>query len=139
MLLTPLVWSLPMALMVAELASLMPEEGGYYIWVRETVGPFWAVQEAWWSMAYSTVLLAIFPVLFVSYLSYFIPVIAPDADFQHPILSPLLRSLIAVLLIASASFLNLRGARDVGLSAKFSMAIVRRFCCSRSHLDCCTP
>jgi len=124
MLLTPLVWSLPMALMVAELASLMPEEGGYYIGVRETVGPFWAVQEAWWSMAYSTVLLAIFPVLFVSYLSYFIPVIAPDADFQHPILGPLLRWLIAVLLIASASFLNLCGARDVGLSAKFSIAIV---------------
>jgi amino acid transporter len=124
MLLTPLVWSLPMALMVAELASLMPEEGGYYVWVRETIGPFWAVQEAWWSMAYSTVLLAIFPVLFVSYLSYFIPVIAPGADFQHPVLGPLLRWFIAVLLIASATFLNLRGARDVGISAKFSATIV---------------
>jgi len=124
MLLTPLVWSLPMALMVAELASLMPEEGGYYVWVRETIGPFWAVQEAWWSLAYSTVLLAIFPVLFVSYLSYFIPAIAPAADLQHPVLGPLLRWFIAVLLIASAAFLNLRGARDVGISAKFSATIV---------------
>jgi len=124
MVLTPLVWSLPMALMVAELASLMPEEGGYYVWVRETIGPFWEVQEAWWSMAYSTVLLAIFPVLFVSYLCYFIPVIGPAADFQHPFVGPILRWFIAVLLIASAAFLNLRGARDVGISAKFSATIV---------------
>lgn len=41
---TPLIWSLPTALMVAELATLMPEEGGYYVWVREALGPFWAVQ-----------------------------------------------------------------------------------------------
>jgi amino acid transporter len=33
--LTPVLWSLPTALMVAELATLMPEEGGYYVWVRE--------------------------------------------------------------------------------------------------------
>ncbi|HEY4776194.1 MAG TPA: amino acid permease, partial [Candidatus Acidoferrales bacterium] len=37
----PLFWSLPMALMVAELSTLMPEEGGYYVWVREAMGPFW--------------------------------------------------------------------------------------------------
>ena len=37
-LVTPLMWSLPIALMVAELAGLMPEEGGYYVWIRETGG-----------------------------------------------------------------------------------------------------
>ncbi len=52
---------------------------------------------------------------FVSYLSYFIPAIAPATDLQHPVLGPLLRWFIAVLLIASAAFLNLRGARDVGI------------------------
>jgi len=44
---TPFVWSLPIALMVAELSTRMPEEGGYYVWVHRTLGPFWAVQEAW--------------------------------------------------------------------------------------------
>ncbi len=29
--LTPLLWSLPTALMAAELATLMPEEGSYYV------------------------------------------------------------------------------------------------------------
>lgn len=70
---TPLVWSLPIALMVAELATLLPEEGGYYIWVREALGPFWAVQAAWWSLGYSALLLAIWPVLFVNYLAYLVP------------------------------------------------------------------
>jgi amino acid transporter len=45
-----ILYSLPIALMVAEFVTLMPEEGGYYIWVREALGPFWAVQEAWWAM-----------------------------------------------------------------------------------------
>ncbi|MGZ3405600.1 MAG: amino acid permease, partial [Polyangia bacterium] len=47
---TPLVWSLPTALMVGELASSLPEEGGYYAWVRRALGPFWGFQEAWLSM-----------------------------------------------------------------------------------------
>ncbi len=51
--LTPLLWSVPIALMVAELSTLIPEEGGYYIWVREALGPFWAVQEGWWTIGSS--------------------------------------------------------------------------------------
>src|SRR3954471_10892570 len=30
--LTPLLWALPTALMVAELSAAIPEEGGYFIW-----------------------------------------------------------------------------------------------------------
>ena len=33
--------------MVGELASAMPEEGGFYQWVRRAMGPFWGFQEAW--------------------------------------------------------------------------------------------
>jgi amino acid transporter len=46
-LVTPLLWGLPIALMVAELSAALPEEGGYYIWVREGLGDFWGVQEGW--------------------------------------------------------------------------------------------
>ena len=31
----PLLWSLPTALMVGELASTLPDEGGYYVWVKQ--------------------------------------------------------------------------------------------------------
>src|ERR1700675_4486916 len=40
-LITPLVWSLPTSLMVAELATAMPVEGGFYFWVKRALGPFW--------------------------------------------------------------------------------------------------
>src|ERR1700674_6062309 len=47
--LTPLVWSLPVSLVMSELASAMPAEGGYVAWVRRAFGPFWSFQVGWWS------------------------------------------------------------------------------------------
>src|SRR6516165_9723658 len=73
---TPLAWSLPAALMAAELTTLMPEEGGYYIWVREALGSFCAVQQASWTMTISVVWLAMSPALFVSYFTFFATSIA---------------------------------------------------------------
>ena len=52
----PLVWSLQIALLVGELASALPEDGGYYVWVRRALGPFWGFQEAWLSLAASVVI-----------------------------------------------------------------------------------
>src|ERR1700692_4074264 len=48
---TPLLWSLPTAMMVSELATAIPEEGGFYIWVRRGVGRFWGFQETWLTLA----------------------------------------------------------------------------------------
>ena len=45
LLLLPLVWSLPTALMIGELAAAIPAEGGFYVWVRRAMGPFWGYQE----------------------------------------------------------------------------------------------
>ncbi|MGO9073965.1 MAG: amino acid permease [Terriglobales bacterium] len=41
LLLTPILWSLPTAFMIGELASALPAEGGYYAWVRRAMGNFW--------------------------------------------------------------------------------------------------
>ena len=65
----PLFWSLPTSLMVGELASAMPEEGGFYVWVRRAMGPFWGFQEAWLSLAASVFDMAIYPTTFTLYLS----------------------------------------------------------------------
>src|SRR6516165_526451 len=123
-LITPLMWSLPISLMVAELAGLMPEEGGYYVWIRETLGRFWGVQAGWWAMAYAAGVMAIFPVLFVSYLSFFFPSLGTSADGAHPGTGALVRWLAAVLMIASAMAVNLRSAKDVGRTAKAGAAFV---------------
>src|SRR5437588_12770269 len=73
LLITPLIWSLPTALMIGELSSAIPVEGGYYVWVRRAIGPFWGFQEAWLSLASSVFDLAIYPTLFVAYLSRLVP------------------------------------------------------------------
>src|SRR5579862_6376850 len=48
---TPVVWSFPAALMVSELGGALPDQGGYYVWVKRAMGRFWGFQEAWLSLA----------------------------------------------------------------------------------------
>jgi len=72
-LLTPALWSLPTTLMIGELASALPYEGGYYAWVRRAMGNFWGFQEAWLSLVASIFDMAIYPTLFVAYLTRLFP------------------------------------------------------------------
>ena len=64
----PIFWALPTGLMVGELSAAMPQEGGFYVWVRRAMGPFWGFQEAWLSLVASIFDMAIYPSLFVAYL-----------------------------------------------------------------------
>ena len=73
LLLTPLLWSLPTAFMIGELSSALPYEGGYYAWVRRALGNFWGFQEAWLSLVASIFDMAIYPTLFVAYLTRMFP------------------------------------------------------------------
>jgi len=99
---TPIVWSVPTALMVGELAAALPEEGGYYAWVRRALGPFWGYQEAWLSLAASVFDMAIYPTLFILYLGRLSPALVS---------SPLV---IGVLFVAVGAACNLASARAVG-------------------------
>lgn len=104
--LTPIIWSVPIALMVAELSAAMPVEGGYYYWVKEGLGPFWGFQEAWWSWFFAAIDMAIYPVLFGDYIKYFWPELGDGAKW-----------LIGLGVISSSLVINLRGATSVGKSA----------------------
>jgi amino acid transporter len=73
LLLTPVLWSLPTAFMIGELSSALPHEGGYYAWVRRAMGNFWGFQEAWLSLVASIFDMAIYPTLFVAYLTQVFP------------------------------------------------------------------
>jgi amino acid transporter len=108
LLVVPLVWSVPTALMVGELAAAMPEEGGYYAWVRRALGPFWGYQEAWLSLSASVFDMAIYPTLFVLYLGRLFP--AAVAWPHAP-------QIIGAAMIAVGAAYNLAGARSVGLGA----------------------
>lgn len=73
LLVTPLLWSVPTAMMVSELATSIPEEGGFYIWVRRGMGRFMGYQETWLTLAGSVFEMALYPNLFVDYLGRFAP------------------------------------------------------------------
>jgi amino acid transporter len=104
--LTPVLWSLPVALAMAELAAAMPDEGGYVTWVRRAFGPFWSFQVGWWSWIDSFVDVAVYPALFVEYLK-----------FWYPAMAPLERWLLAVLFIVVLTALNVVGVRPTGRAA----------------------
>jgi amino acid transporter len=107
LLITPLIWAMPTALMVAELASAFPEEGGYYVYVSRGLGRFWGFQEAWLSLVGSIFDMAIYPTLFVSYLGHFAPAVTSGwRSFA-----------IGAGLIALAALWNLLGVKAVGESS----------------------
>ncbi len=123
LLLTPLLWSLPTAFMIGELASALPAEGGYYAWVRRGLGNFWGFQEAWLSLVASIFDMAIYPTLFVAYLTRLVPWFAVGHRGV----------MVALGVVIVCAALNLAGIRIVGmtslwlfflLSAPFALIVV---------------
>ena len=121
---TPLMWSLPISLMVSELSSAIPAEGGYYIWVRRALGDFWGVQEGWWTICYTAVDMAIYPVLFVNYLAYLVPSLALDENGSSNWNVFFARWFICTGIIIMAFIINCRGAKAVGRNATMNISLV---------------
>jgi len=123
LLFTPILWSLPTAFMIGELSSALPSEGGYYAWVRRGLGNFWGFQEAWLSLVASIFDMAIYPTLFVAYLTR----LSPYFGFGH-------RGIyVALGVVVVCAALNIAGIRVVGatslwlfflLSAPFALIVL---------------
>jgi amino acid transporter len=110
----PFLWSLPTAFMVGELSGALPEEGGYYIWVRRALGPFWGFQEAWLSLLASVFDMAIYPTLFVLYLGQVAPALGHGRNGV----------LAGAAVIAVAAIWNIAGIRAVGKSSVYLMLVL---------------
>lgn len=102
-LIVPVVWALPETLIVAELASMLPVEGGYYRWVQRAFGSLAAFQNGWLTWVYSLVDMALYPVLFNQYLRLFVPGLSPTG-----------RWFVSLAVIWCATLVNLRGSLRVG-------------------------
>lgn len=105
LLLAPWLWGFPTALMTAELSAAMPEDGGYVVWVERAFGRFWGFQEGWWSWLCSFADNALYPVMFLDYLTYL------RGDMP-----PAERWIIGLALVVATTWLNVRGAKLVGAS-----------------------
>ncbi len=101
---TPLLWSLPTALMVSELATAIPDEGGFYVWVRRGMGRFWGFQESWLTLAGSIFEMALYPNLCIAYIGRFLPAAVAGRRGL----------LIGFAMIALCTVWNLFGAHSVG-------------------------
>ena len=107
LLLTPLLWSLPTAFMIGELSSALPYEGGYYAWVRRAMGNFWGFQEAWLSLVASIFDMAIYPTLFVAYLTRMFPWFQQENRGWW----------VALAVVIACAVLNIAGVKVVSLTS----------------------
>lgn len=103
----PLIWSVPEALVTAELATAFPHNGGYVLWISSSFGPFWGFQQGFWKWFSGVMDNALYPVLFLDYLKH-----------SFPIFNLMLARIPALLGITfSLTYLNYRGLHIVGFSA----------------------
>jgi amino acid transporter len=119
-LIVPIIWALPVALLSAELGSAIPEEGGYYEWVKRGVGPragFWC---AWLTFLYTCVDVAIYPRLFVGYLG--------SLGFDSQLADPIVNAIIRISMVLPLTWLNIRGVVSTGNAALlFACALLGPF------------
>ncbi|XP_051119198.1 probable polyamine transporter At1g31830 isoform X2 [Andrographis paniculata] len=103
-LLFPLIWSIPEALITAEMGTMFPENGGYVVWVSSALGPFWGFQQGWMKWLSGVIDNALYPVLFLDYLKSGIPALGGG-----------LPRVIAVLALTIVlTYMNYRGLTIVG-------------------------
>ncbi|KAK9273278.1 hypothetical protein L1049_018085 [Liquidambar formosana] len=109
----PFIWSIPEALVTAELATTFPGNGGYVIWAHQAFGPFWGSLMGSWKFLSGVINIASYPVLCIDYL-----------ELVFPIFSSGLPRYLAILFSTLAlSFLNYTGLSIVGYTA-VSLGIV---------------
>ena len=110
----PFIWSIPEALVCAELAGRFPENAGYVAWVSEAFGPFWGFVEGWCSWWSGAIDNGIYPGLLLAYIQQ----IFPDFLATKPLQLAALAALNVLL-----TCLNWRGLVVVGGAAMVLVVI----------------
>lgn len=108
----PFVWSVPICLGVAELGSVLPGEGGHFVWIKEAFGEFWSFMSTFLFGISFYVGNAIFVVLSVGYLSYIVE------------LTVLKEALIKLFFVIIFTVINLMGVKEVGKVSVVLTALV---------------
>ncbi|KAK9699071.1 hypothetical protein RND81_08G151100 [Saponaria officinalis] len=100
----PLIWSVPEALITAEMGTMFPENGGYVVWVSAALGDYWGFQQGWMKWLSGVIDNALYPVLFLDYLKSAVPLVGQG----YP------RILAVLVLTAALTYMNFRGMTIVG-------------------------
>ncbi|XP_039026232.1 probable polyamine transporter At1g31830 [Hibiscus syriacus] len=100
----PFIWSIPEALITAEMGTMFPENGGYVVWVSSALGPYWGFQQGWMKWLSGVIDNALYPVLFLDYLKSGIPAVGGGL--------PRIFAVLALTLVLT--YMNYRGLTIVG-------------------------
>ncbi|KAL6544181.1 proline dehydrogenase [Orobanche gracilis] len=100
----PFIWSVPEALITAEMGTMFPENGGYVVWVSSGLGPFWGFQQGWMKWLSGVIDNALYPVLFLDYLKSGIPALGDGLP----------RVITVLALTIFLTYMNYRGLTIVG-------------------------
>ncbi|XP_015071343.1 probable polyamine transporter At3g13620 [Solanum pennellii] len=103
----PFIWSVPEALITAELSTTFPGNGGFVTWAYTAFGPFWGSLMGTWKFLSGVINIASFPVLCISYMDKLFPIFSSGVPRYMAIL-------VSTLLL---SFLNYTGLAIVGYVA----------------------
>ncbi|KAL2544144.1 putative polyamine transporter [Forsythia ovata] len=98
------IWSVPEALITAEMGTMFPENGGYVVWVSSALGPYWGFQQGWMKCLSGVIDNALYPVLFLDYLKSGIPALGGGLP----------RILAVLALKIFLTYMNYRGLTIVG-------------------------
>ena len=107
------------ALSYCELASMMPQAGGQYVYLREAYSPLWGFLFGWANfLVIQTATIAAVAIGFARYLGVLFPTISETSYFIRPIhagsayaFSLSTEQLVAILMIALLTWMNTRGLR----------------------------
>jgi amino acid transporter len=112
----PIIWAWPISNMVAEAGSILPSEGGVYVWVREAFGEFWGFQAGWWNTVSIYITNGVYTALVVGYSSQYIDMSDSTAF------------ILKMVMILIFTVVNLLGIREVGMvSTILSVLILLAF------------
>lgn len=112
----PIVWAYPISNLVAECGSVMPSEGGVYVWVKEAFGEFWGFQAGWWGTVSTYITNGVYVALVSGYVSQMIP------------MSPVAVQALKIGMILIFTIVNLLGLKEVGkVSTALSIMIILAF------------
>ncbi|XP_030458472.2 probable polyamine transporter At3g13620 [Syzygium oleosum] len=102
----PFIWSVPEALITAELSTAFPGNGGFVIWADRAFGPFFGSLMGTWKFLSGVINIAAFPVLCIDYLEKIFSVFESGCP----------RYLALLFSNLSLSFLNYTGLNVVGVA-----------------------
>ncbi|MEU0896696.1 APC family permease [Streptomyces massasporeus] len=128
LLLVPLVYGIPCALMVAELGTALPLKGGFYSWVKVGLGPRAAFAKGMWVWMAACLSTSLFPIIFADYLAQWVPALARGNNALLTLFGGAISIdghwVAALCFMVPLAWLNSRGAHVVGRATLVMMVFV---------------